>query len=302
MLPKPAAAKAAVRPRGEPQSPRSVRGRGDCQPIASPPMNACPPMNPRPIAIITGLPEEADAFAPGLGEAVAGHPFAVRCVDWHGQTVLLACAGIGKVAAATAATWLAGRFDPALLMVIGTAGALQSADGQAGDGQAGGGQAGDGQAGGGRAEDSAPRWLSAAVQHDYGAARADGFARYRAGDWPIGPQADPAFTAIAQPLALGLAETVIASGDCFVECPDRAALIATQLGATLVDMETAAVAQVAGLLGLPWCAIKAATDEANVDSAADFRANLSATARRAAEAAERAITLMRGASLAVASG
>lgn len=46
------------------------------------------------------------------------------------------------------------------------------------------------------------------------------------------------------------------------------------------------------LLGLLWCAIKAATDEANVDSAGDFHAKLAATARRAAEAAERAIGLL----------
>jgi nucleoside phosphorylase len=59
-------------------------------------------------------------------------------------------------------------------------------------------------------------------------------------------------------------------------------------------METAAVAQVASLLGLPWCAIKAATDEANTDSASDFHVNLAAAARRAAEAAERAIVLIGG--------
>jgi len=46
------------------------------------------------------------------------------------------------------------------------------------------------------------------------------------------------------------------------------------------------------LLGLLWCAIKAATDEANADSAGDFHAKLAATARRAAEAAERAIGLL----------
>ena len=44
----------------------------------------------------------------------------------------------------------------------------------------------------------------------------------------------------------------IATGDAFVECPDHAALMATQLDAALVDMETAAVAQVAERFGLPW--------------------------------------------------
>ena len=58
--------------------------------------------------------------------------------------------------------------------------------------------------------------------------------------------------------------------------------MATQLDAALVDMETAAVAQVAERFGLPWAAIKATTDEANGESAGDFSANLARAARRAA--------------------
>jgi adenosylhomocysteine nucleosidase len=60
----------------------------------------------------------------------------------------------------------------------------------------------------------------------------------------------------------------------------------------LVDMETAAVAQAAERLGLPWMAIKATTDDANGESAGDFSANLARAARRAAEAAE---VVLRGA-------
>lgn len=220
------------------------------------------------IGIVTGLAEEADAIAPGLGEAIFVQGLAVRRVAIGGVAVGIACAGIGKVAASTAATLLAARFDATLMMVVGTAGAL--------------------------AEDvgGAPHWLSGAVQHDYGAARTDRFAHYDAGAWPIGPESVTAFKALPQPDGLGLTEAVIASGDCFVECGMRAGTIRDTLGARLVDMETAAVAQAAAILGLPWCAIKAATDEANADSAGDFHANLAATARRAAVAAERAVALM----------
>jgi nucleoside phosphorylase len=220
----------------------------------------------RTIVIVTGLPVEADAFLAGRGSQCEVATFAVRSVELAGATVHLACAGIGKVAAATAATLLASRFDADMLMVIGTAGALGPIGGD-------------------------PHWLSAAIQHDYGAARPDRFAHYDAGGWPMGPEGVTAFRSIAQPAGLGLAETTIASGDCFVECGTRAGAIRDALGASLVDMETAAVAQAAAILGLPWCAIKAATDEANPDSASDFHANLSATARRAAQAAERAIAL-----------
>ena len=64
-----------------------------------------------------------------------------------------------------------------------------------------------------------------------------------------------------------------------------------QLGATLVDMETAAVAQAAERLGLPWMAIKATTDDANGESAGDFSANLTRAAKRAAEAAEAVLSV-----------
>ena len=84
----------------------------------------------------------------------------------------------------------------------------------------------------------------------------------------------------------------IATGDAFIECPDHACDMAAQLGATLVDMETAAVAQAAERLGLPWMAIKATTDDANGESAGDFSANLTRAAQRAAEAAE---AVLRGA-------
>lgn len=219
--------------------------------------------------IVTGLPEEADAFAPGLGQRMAHGRIALRQLDWHGVPVTLACGGIGKVAAATAATLLAGEFGAQCLMVIGTAGALRPAD-------------------------TAPHWLSCAIQHDYGAARPDRFAHYEAGSWPFGPDGVSGLLAMPQPVGLGLAETIVASGDCFVECGDRAALIRDALGATLVDMETAAVAQVASLLGIKWCGIKALTDDANSESTIHFGINLTAAANRAARAAEQAILLLSG--------
>lgn len=227
--------------------------------------------NGQPLAIVTGLKEEADALYPGQGVIAPIGPLMVRGVAIDGGTVEIACAGIGKVAATVATTLLASFFAPRLVMVVGTAGDL-------------GGAGGD------------PKWLCGAIQHDYGAARPDVFAHYDAGAWPIGPDGATAFAAMPQPAGLGLAEAVIASGDCFVECPTRAGAIRDALAASLVDMETAAVAQAATILGIPWCAIKAATDEANADSAGDFHANLAATARRAAEAAERAIALILGAS------
>jgi adenosylhomocysteine nucleosidase len=133
-------------------------------------------------------------------------------------------------------------------------------------------------------------WLAEAVQHDYGANEPGMFRRYRAGEWPIGEAGEAHFAAMADP-GLGLPHARIASGDSFVACPDAAADLADTLGATLVDMEVAAVAQVAARLGKPWAAIKAVTDEANGESAGDFHANLVRAARLAAQAGRRDLTV-----------
>ena len=56
-----------------------------------------------------------------------------------------------------------------------------------------------------------------------------------------------------------------------------------------VDMETAAVAQAATRMDVPWAAIKATSDNANGDSAGDFQTNLKRAARIAADATDRMI-------------
>ncbi len=213
------------------------------------------------IAVITGVQEEADAFCPDATTHHASHAgFSVRHVSLGRRSIAVACSGVGKVNAATAASLLAHVHDAQLLMVIGTAGKI-------------GDHAGD------------CFFLHEAVHNDYGARRPDGFAHYRGGSWPIGPADMTPFRALDLP-DCPLPRARIATGDAFIECPDHARDMAAQLGATLVDMETAAVAQAAERLGLPWMAIKATTDDANGESAGDFSANLARAARRAAEAAE----------------
>jgi adenosylhomocysteine nucleosidase len=133
--------------------------------------------------------------------------------------------------------------------------------------------------------------ITEAVQGDYGAQRPGEFVHYTAGSWPIGPAEVVHFAAHALP-DIGIPSARIVSGDAFVECPDHSAGLRDRLGGDLVDMETAAVAQAAGRLGLPWAAIKATTDDANGESADDFNANLARAAALAAAALERAIALL----------
>ena len=129
------------------------------------------------------------------------------------------------------------------------------------------------------------------VEAPHGAAQPGRFRRYRAGEWPIGEPGEAHFTAMPDP-GLNLPHARIASGDSFVACPDSAADLASHLGATLVDMEVGAVAQVAARLGKPWAAIKAVTDEANGDSGDDFHANLVRAAGLAAVEIERLVAML----------
>lgn len=209
--------------------------------------------------ILAALPEEADALFPGEGVREGGS-FPVRGFAVHGHDLTVATCGLGKVNAALCAGMLGCEVD--LLLMSGTCGALGAAPGA--------------------------YWIAEAVQHDYGAMQPGLFRRYRAGEWPIGEAGEAHFTAMADP-GLDLPHARIASGDSFVACPDAAADLAGTLGATLVDMEVAAVAQVAARLGKPWASIKAVTDEANGDSAGDFHANLVRAARLAAREVERLV-------------
>ena len=211
------------------------------------------------ILILAALREEADALFPGDGEREDG-PFAARRLAAHGHRLTIATCGLGKVHAALCAGTLGGKAD--LLLMSGTCGSLGAAPGA--------------------------WWIAEAVQHDYGAAHPGLFRRYRAGEWPIGEAGEVYFGAMADP-GLGLPHARIASGDSFVACADAAADLADNLGATLVDMEVGAVAQVAARLGKPWAAIKAVTDDANGDSGGDFQTNLTRAARMAASEIERLV-------------
>jgi adenosylhomocysteine nucleosidase len=218
----------------------------------------------RTILILAALPEEADAFCPGQGAVLQGEPMPVRQIEQAGPQVKIVTCGLGKVNAAFAV----GRYataETSQIAMIGTCGKIGAIEGDC-------------------------FWISHAIQHDYGARQAAGFVHYRAGDWPMGEARDQAFTAMPDP-GSGLPHARIASGDVFLECPNTADALVARLETQLVDMEVAAVAQAAAALGLPWCAIKAVTDEADGESAGDFSANLRRASAKAASAMEQALNI-----------
>lgn len=218
------------------------------------------------IIVLAALPEEADAFLPGVGVALdCGWPVARR-LSALGNDIIAATTGIGKVNMSCAAARLHALHGADLFIVTGTAGKIGTLAGDC-------------------------FFLARAIQHDYGAERPGQFVHYSPGAWPIGPAAMEPLDGLPDP-GTGLAPALIASGDAFIECPDHARFLAKGLRADIVDMETGALAQFAAHARLPWTGIKATTDEANQESAGDFHANLVAASKRAAEAVERLITLL----------
>ncbi len=224
------------------------------------------------IAIITGVQDEADAFQREQPVARVASPFGeIRQLDHEGKKVTILCSGIGKVHAGAAALYMHGQFRPDLFLVIGTAGHVSNREGDC-------------------------FYLNESLQADYGTLERfgdhDGFTHYNAGAWPIGPSDWKPFASHPMPAALALPQARIATADCFVKCPERSGYLRDTLKADLVDMETAAVAQIAALLDIPWAGIKAVTDSADGNSSGDFHANLERAANRAAGEAARLIALL----------
>jgi len=224
------------------------------------------------IVVITGVQDEADAFLRDQPVTRVGSPLGeIRQLGHEGKQVSILCSGIGKVHAGAAALYMHSHFQPDLFLVIGTAGHVSSSEGDC-------------------------FYLHESLQADYGTLEKfgdhDGFTHYDAGAWPIGPSNWKPFRSHPMPTALALPQARIATADCFVKCPERSGYLRDTLKADLVDMETAAVAQIAALLDIPWAGIKAVTDSADGNSSGDFHANLERAANRAADEAARLIGLL----------
>jgi adenosylhomocysteine nucleosidase len=221
------------------------------------------------LGIVCAMREEVDGIlAAATSCSTDGRGFThIRLGD---SDAVVAGSGLGKVNAARVAATLIERFDCRALVSAGTAGGLDGAE---------------------------PLQVVVGVelvQHDYGRSRGQGqFELYRPGDPPL-PQFRRDDVALALPDAMRLALRALAgdldhvrfgrfaSGDTFVnDFETRARLVA--LGALAVDMECAAVAQVAEFHRLPWLVAKGISDVASSQSHEEFLAGLVEASRRSAE-------------------
>lgn len=130
------------------------------------------------------------------------------------------------------------------------------------------------------------RWIN----HQFGAVTQDGFAPLALDVRPFGGTpaalngfaADPALLEIARrfpDLAVG---GVGVSGDLFVADEAARTALVDQFGAQIVDMESAAAAQVAYLNGIPFLAVRAVSDYAGNEALAQITDSVEDASRAAA--------------------
>ncbi|HVM82575.1 MAG TPA: 5'-methylthioadenosine/adenosylhomocysteine nucleosidase [Candidatus Binatia bacterium] len=250
-----------------------------------------------PLGIICAMPEEIAALL-GDMSGIERHELAGREVltgKLYGRAVAMIESGIGKVASAMTTTMLLDGLRCRAIVMSGVAGGIDP-DLDIGD-------------------------LVVAqrlVQHDYGRLQAEGLTAFKPGVPPFGPgRKDYAFE-LADDLVARIHRALdgfrlpalpkdlvpqprrdpmikigtIVSGDQFINDEDVRRRLQSEFGAHAVEMEGAAVAQVAEAFGVPAVVIRSLSDLAGAESHLDFGKFVTAVAPTAARVVEQLIPVL----------
>ena len=206
------------------------------------------------IAIIGAMEEEVtllrDHIEDQTQETIAGCEFTFG--KMHGVDVILSRSGIGKVNAAMSTTILLEKYKPDYIINTGSAGGLNP-DLNVGDAV-----------------------ISSEVRHHDVDVTAFDYEYGQVPQLPAAFTADEKLMAIAEEAAKELdnfqiVRGLIATGDSFMEDPERVAFIQTKFDhVQAVEMEAAAIAQVAHCFGVPFVIIRSLSDIAGKQSEISF--------------------------------
>lgn len=218
------------------------------------------------IAVIGAMEEEVIILRNQLEnkktEIIANSEFSSG--TYGGKDVVLLKSGIGKVNAAMSTTILIERYHPDLIINTGSAGGLNP-ELNVGD-----------------------LVISDDVCHHDVDATVFGYAYGQVPQMPAAYQADERLIQVAEEAARSLEgiqvkKGRIASGDSFMSDPDRVQMVAEKFpGLQAVEMEAAAIAQVAYQYGLPFVIIRSLSDIAGKESDLSFEQFLQTAALNSA--------------------
>ena len=208
------------------------------------------------VAILGAMPEEIEPLLSALRErgvsveAVEHANNKFYAAKLNGHDLVIAYSKIGKVNSALTATIMIERFGARALIFTGVAGALKRG-----------------------IKIGEILYATSLVQHDLDITAFGHPYGFVPGS-KISVQTDAKLNSIAQSVAEQLGITlksgVIASGDQFVSDEERKSWIERTFDASAVEMEGASVAQVCDALGVPFCVLRAISDEAGHKAEFDF--------------------------------
>ncbi len=248
-----------------------------------------------PLGIVSALPEEMGDLGLALDRAgaieIAGSHFHPGRIDGH--PVVLVEAGVGKVATALVGSLLLDRFGCRGMIFSGVAGGLDP-----------GLAIGD------------IVIADELIQHDYGAMTAGRLQIFHPGDPPVGEVRQAPMFRLDPGLRQTIAEAIadleippfavtkgparqsrirlgrVLSGDQFVNCAMTRERLSADFQGQAVEMEGAALAQVAERFGVPCVVVRCLSDLAGAESHVDFAAFLPAAANAAAIVVRRLIPIL----------
>ena len=213
------------------------------------------------IGIVIAIERELKAFLEQGGEittVTVGRREAYN-TQMGKHEIYAVCSGWGEIDAASATQFLITAFDCELIMNFGVAGALRT---------------------GLAVKDLFA--VSGAVNYDFDTSQIDPVAPHQYAEYaderiPL----DAELVALAKSIRPDIRETVVASGERFVEEPADKDYLAS-LGCDICDMEIAAIARVAERNGVKAFSVKCISDTYEGDGG-DFQKNVTAGAKKAFE-------------------